>query len=136
LGENIYTIQKNTESLLDAGKEVGLEVNLEKTKNMLMPRKKARQKQSIKIANTSFEDVADFKYLGITLTDQNSMNEEIKSKLNSGNAGYHSVPVGYLLNFPDIPIGFKFELILQQLKLDKPQERLLHSIPLLRSRLF
>jgi hypothetical protein len=84
-------IQENTESLLDAGKEVGLEVNLEKTKNMLMPRKKARQKQSIKIANTSFEDVADFKYLEITLTDQNIMNEEIKSKLNSGNAGYHSV---------------------------------------------
>jgi hypothetical protein len=41
LGENIHTIQKDTEALLDAGKEVGLEVNSEKTKYMLMSRKKA-----------------------------------------------------------------------------------------------
>jgi hypothetical protein len=40
LGDNIDTIQKNTESLLDADKEVGLEVNSEKTKYMLMSRKK------------------------------------------------------------------------------------------------
>jgi hypothetical protein len=32
LGENIDTVQKNTEALLDAGKEVGLELNSEKTK--------------------------------------------------------------------------------------------------------
>jgi hypothetical protein len=41
LGENIDTMQKNTEALLDAGKEVGLEVNSEKTKCMLMSHKKA-----------------------------------------------------------------------------------------------
>jgi hypothetical protein len=43
-GGNIDTIQKKTEALLDAGKEVGLEVNSEKTKYMLMSRKKAGQK--------------------------------------------------------------------------------------------
>jgi hypothetical protein len=52
---------------------------------------KAGQRQSIKIANTSFEDVTRFKYLGTTLTDQNCIQEEIKSRLNSGNACYHSV---------------------------------------------
>jgi hypothetical protein len=53
--------------------------------------KKAGQKHSIKIANRSFEGVAKFKYLGTTLADQNCMQEEIKSRLNSGNACHHSV---------------------------------------------
>jgi hypothetical protein len=43
---------------------------------------KTGQKYSIKIANRSFEDDAKFKYLGTTLTDQNHMHEEIKSRLN------------------------------------------------------
>jgi hypothetical protein len=85
--ENIDTIQKNTEALLDASKEVGLEVNPEKTKYMLVSMcQKAGQRQSIKLGNRSFECVAKFKYLGTTLTDQNCIHEEIKSGLNSGNA--------------------------------------------------
>jgi hypothetical protein len=92
LGENIDAVQKNTEALLDAGKEVGLEVNSEKTKYMLTSRcMKSGQMHSIKIANRSFECVAKLKYLGTTLTDQNCMQEEIKSRLHSGNAFYHSV---------------------------------------------
>jgi hypothetical protein len=71
VGENTDTIKKNTEALSDASKEVGLEVNPEKTKYMLMSRsQKIGQKHSIKIANRSFEDVAKFKYLGTTLTSK------------------------------------------------------------------
>jgi hypothetical protein len=78
--QNTDTIKKNTDALLDARKEVRLEVNLEKTKYMLMSRcQNIEQKHSIKIADRSFEDVEKFKYLGTTLTDQNCMQEEINS---------------------------------------------------------
>ena len=46
---------------------------------------------SVTIDNSTFEKVEEFKYLGTTLTDQNSIVEEIKSRLRSGNACYHSV---------------------------------------------
>jgi hypothetical protein len=36
LGYNIDTIKKNTETLIDASKDVGLEINVEKTKHMLL----------------------------------------------------------------------------------------------------
>jgi hypothetical protein len=78
--------------LLDASKEVGLEVNPEKTKYMLVSRcQKAGQRQSIKIARRSFEDVSKFKYLRTIITDENCIQEEIKGRLNSRNACYHLV---------------------------------------------
>jgi len=45
----------------------------------------------VKINNSSIERVEEFKYLGMTLTDHNSIQEEIKSRLNLGNACYYSV---------------------------------------------
>jgi hypothetical protein len=70
--ENINTMQKNTRALLDASKEVGLEVNPEESKYMLVTWcQKAGQRQNIKIANKSFENVVKFKYLGTTLLDKN-----------------------------------------------------------------
>jgi hypothetical protein len=51
----------------------------------------AGQNWEIKIGNRSFENVSQFKYLGTTITNQNLIQEEIKSRLNSGNACYHSI---------------------------------------------
>jgi hypothetical protein len=79
VGENIDTTKKNTQALLDASKEPGLEANPEETKYMLMLRsQKIGQKHSIKIGNRSFEDVAKSKYLRTTLTEQNCMHEGIR----------------------------------------------------------
>jgi hypothetical protein len=85
LGDNIDTIKKNTEIILNTSKEVGLEVNTEKTKSR---HQNAGQNYGIKIANRSFENVAQIKYLGTVYL--HLIQEKIK-RLNSGNVCYHSV---------------------------------------------
>jgi hypothetical protein len=64
LGDNTDTIKRDTETLIDTSKVVGLEVNAEKTKFMLLFRhQNAGKNHDIKIVNRSFENVAQFKYL-------------------------------------------------------------------------
>jgi ribosomal protein S2 len=73
-------------ALIDADKEVGLEVNTEKTKYMLLSRhQNAGQTHNMKIGNRCFENVVQLRYLGTTITDQNMIQEEIKRSLNLGN---------------------------------------------------
>jgi len=45
----------------------------------------------VRINNSTFERVEEFKYLGTTLTNQNFIAEEIKNRLKLGNACYHLV---------------------------------------------
>jgi len=45
----------------------------------------------VRIDNSTFERVEEFKYLGTTLTNQNSIGEEIKSRLRSGNASVQNL---------------------------------------------
>ena len=62
-----------------ASKETGLEVTGEKTNYIVMSQdQKAGRSHSIKIGNSSFERVDELKYLGKSLTNQNSIQEEIK----------------------------------------------------------
>jgi len=68
-----------------AGKEIGLKVNADKTKYMVMSRdQNAGGSHSIKSDNNSLERVEEFIYLGTNLTNQNSSRDEIKSRLRSG----------------------------------------------------
>jgi hypothetical protein len=58
LGDNIDTIYKITETLIDASDEVGLEVNVEKIKYMLVSRDQSSDKnRDIKIGNSPSENV-------------------------------------------------------------------------------
>jgi hypothetical protein len=92
LDDSVNTIKDNKETPLEASRDIGLEINAEKTKYMIMSHlPNSEQNQNIRIANESFENVAEFKYLGTTLTNQSDIRDEIKSRLNSGNACYYPI---------------------------------------------
>jgi hypothetical protein len=74
--------KKNTEALIDASKEVDLDVNIEKTKYMLLScHQNAGQNHEMKIGNRSFGNVAQIKYLAMKVTNQNLIQEGIKGRL-------------------------------------------------------
>jgi hypothetical protein len=92
LGGSDNIVEKKAETSVVASKETGLEVNVVKTKYMVMPRdQNAGRSHSINTDNSSFGRVEQSKYLVRALTNQNSIQKEIKSRLQSGNACYHSV---------------------------------------------
>jgi len=92
LGGSIESVKKNVEALVAANREIGLEVSVDKTMYMVMSRdQNVGRIHSVRIDNSTFERVEGFKYLGTTLTNQNSIAVEIKSRLRSGNACCHSV---------------------------------------------
>jgi hypothetical protein len=107
LGDNIDAIKINMETSIDASKELGLEVNTEKTKYMLVSRHyNAGQNYDIKKAGRYFENVAKFRYLGTTITNQIVFQEEIKRRLNSGRGARGSAVVKALCCKPE-DRGFK-----------------------------
>jgi hypothetical protein len=69
-----------------------LKVNTQQTKYMVMScHQNKRQNHNLLTANKSFERMARFKPLETAVTDKSYIHEEIKSRLNSGNACYHSL---------------------------------------------
>ena len=73
---------ENVEGLIVASNEIALEVNADKTKYMVISGdRNVGRSYSMKVDNSSFERVEEFKYLGTTLTNKNSIQEEIKSRL-------------------------------------------------------
>ena len=85
----LYCTKKYTEALEVTNKEIGLEVNAEKTKCMVMYHDQhAGQNHDVTIGYKSFGTIQIF---GTAATIQNSIHEEIKSRLKKGKACCHSV---------------------------------------------
>jgi hypothetical protein len=79
LGDDINTIKQPTETLIDAIKEVGLEVNTERTRYMSLSRhQNAGQNCNIMRVNRSFENVAQFKYFEMTVTIKISFRNKLR----------------------------------------------------------
>ena len=74
MGGRVHTIKENAEALEVASKEIGLEVNADKTKyTLISPDQNAEGSHSVKRDNSFFEMAEEFRYLGTTLINQNSI---------------------------------------------------------------
>ena len=92
LSGSVHTVEKTTDVLEVASKDTGQEVTADKTQYMVMSRdQNAGRSHNIKSDNSSFSMVEQVKYFGATLTNQKSIQEEIKSRLKSGKACCQSV---------------------------------------------
>jgi hypothetical protein len=96
LGGSIHNIKENAEALVVASKEIGLEVHADKY--MVMSRdQNARRSHNKYFDSRSYERVEEFKYLGTTLINKYSIQEESDKRLKEGNYCFHSVQ--YLLSY-------------------------------------
>jgi hypothetical protein len=92
LGGSLHAIKKNSEALVVTSKEIVREINFEMSKYLVMYREQdVGRSHGIKMYNSSFERMEEFKYLGTTSINQNSFHEEINSRLKSGNVYHRSV---------------------------------------------
>ena len=64
----------------------------------------------IKIGSNSYEKVGAFKYLGSLLTNQNSIQEEIKCRLKAGNSCYYSVQTLFNDNKPSFNFALEYAI--------------------------
>ena len=85
LGGSKRTVEINAEALVINSKEIGLEMNADKTKYMVMSEdQNAGRSHSMETDNSSFERVKEFKCLGTILSNRIYIQEEIKSRLSHG----------------------------------------------------
>ena len=92
IGDDIRTIERNADLLLNTCKNICLAVNTGKTMYMEIGCHRGMIVNThIKISSNFYEKVETFKYLGSLLTNQNSIQEEIKCTLKAGNSCYYSV---------------------------------------------
>jgi len=90
LGNTRQEIIQTTSELLEVSKKMGLCVNQEKTKFMVLSRSNENQ-YNLQVGNLTFEKVENFKYLGVNINSNSDMHQEISERIASGNRCYHSI---------------------------------------------
>ncbi|KAI5714830.1 hypothetical protein M8J77_006182 [Diaphorina citri] len=85
IGKSEDEIKEMLTVMINTIKPFGLEVNFEKTKYMIFSREENTNTQTLNIGRHNLERVENFKYLGSTLREDNTIEAEILSRINSGN---------------------------------------------------
>jgi hypothetical protein len=93
LGDTKQDTVNSMSDLMEVCKHIGLSINQEKTKYMFMTRE-ARDNEDdsdLEVGGISFQQVHDFKYLGVNINNRNCMHNEIKIRLKAGNGCYFAM---------------------------------------------
>jgi sorting nexin-29 len=80
VGRNIGVLKEEIKNLSNTAKEMGLTINLQKTKYMEVT-KKPTNLRMLEVDDQEFERAREFKYLGSTLTEDNNITTEIKLRI-------------------------------------------------------
>ncbi|KAL4082425.1 hypothetical protein QTP88_021321 [Uroleucon formosanum] len=90
IGSTRQDVAIRTNDLLKAAKPMGLEVNQDKTKYLVMTRG-TRDISDLVVENYTFQQVENFKYLGANINQYNYMHNEIKIRISVANKGYYAL---------------------------------------------
>jgi hypothetical protein len=90
LGESKHDVEERARKLIMSSSIMGLVINENKTKYMVMTRN-ATTKGSLCVGDLTFEQVGDFKYLRVDINEKNNMHNEIKMRINAANRCYFTM---------------------------------------------
>ena len=85
LRDSEEVLLSNTHTLLSSAKDIGLEVNIDKTKYIITRREKLNGNGHLTTDEGDFEKLSEFKYLGELITENNEVGKEVKHRFNSIN---------------------------------------------------
>ncbi|CAG9135779.1 unnamed protein product [Plutella xylostella] len=103
LGESEREVQEAAKILEEEAHRVGLRISTEKTEYLHMTRHRGNHevRKNLQVGETAYKGVAKFKYLGCTITDTNTREQEIDIRVQNAlrcSAALHKVLVSKLLS--------------------------------------
>ncbi|KAL4104510.1 hypothetical protein QTP88_019805 [Uroleucon formosanum] len=90
LGKSKLDVEERARKLINSSSSMGLVINENKTKYMVMTRN-AMTKSNLHVGDLTFEQVEDFKYLGVNINEKNNMHNEIRMRINAANRCYFTM---------------------------------------------